>query len=83
MNKWMPFFALILFAGLCMHFMLGFFGRIINYDKGAWWPNMNLGVDKLQVWRNGDIIYSDRWDFHLTDRDSLYKDHLAKANEFK
>lgn len=62
--------------------LLGIFWYRIEYDKGAWWPDMGKGLDKIKIWHNGEIVMSDSWDWKPDNRDSLYRVHRNAADEY-
>jgi hypothetical protein len=84
MKRYYHYLLLLIPASLIslVIYLLGFFWYRIDYDKGAYWPDVGYGKDKLMIWHNGDIIYNDNWAWVPKNRDSLFFIHHKMAEKY-
>lgn len=79
----MKLMAVIIFIILIWAaWLFGFLSTRIEFDKGAYWPEYGYRLNKIYIWKNGSLIYSDRFEAPMKD-DSVNNIHLIKAKNFK
>lgn len=78
--------SLLLVSVMAAYFyQRGYFSDRVEYVEGAYWPDLQYGLDKVLVWHNGSVIYSDEYRYEVSPyanlgaRDSLKRAHMRLA----
>ena len=75
--------ALIVCWGVYMFtYSRGYIYPRIEVEKGAYWPQLKIGVCHIWIWKNGHLIYHDDFDWTPDNYESNKEIHLKAANDF-
>lgn len=62
---------------------VGYFKHKIEYKSGAWYPDLGFRLNRIFIWKDGRIVYYDKWMDSLNGKSEwLKKYHSALAKQW-